>query len=156
MYSARRLDAEEDLAGDHERPQIEAAFAARDPGAVDAHELLDASTNTSSGSGAIAMRSAEFRKRRGIGVGAEQVDAAIVALVGLEALENLLRVMQHGRGRIEREIRARFDARVVPALRLVVADDGHMVGEQRPKPGSHELGRAVQFDVGFGVGRISN
>jgi hypothetical protein len=72
------------------------------------------------------------------GVGAEQVHAAIVALVGLEALENLLRVMQHGSGRIERKIRAGFDARAVPSIRLVVADHGHVIAENAAEAGVFE------------------
>ena len=89
------------------------------------------------------MRSAEFRKRLRIGVGAEQVHAAVVALVGLEAFENLLRVVQHGRRRIEREIGAGFDPRVMPALGLVVADDRHVIGEDPAEARVHELCRAV-------------
>ena len=78
-----------------------------------------------------------------IGVGAEQVHAAVVALVGLEAFKNLLRVMQHGQRRIEREIGAGFDPRVMPALRLVVADDRHVIGENPAEAGIHQLCRAV-------------
>jgi hypothetical protein len=96
MYSAEGFHAEEDLARDHEGPQVETALAARHPGAVDAHELLDRFDEHGSGSGAMAMRSAELPEAPGIGVGAEQVHAAVVALVGLEAFENLLRVVQDG------------------------------------------------------------
>ena len=66
---SRRLHAEEDLARDHERPQIETALAARDPGAVDAHELLDRFDEHGSGTGAIAMRSAESWKRLALASG---------------------------------------------------------------------------------------
>src|SRR6202012_510114 len=65
----------------------------------------------------------------GVGVRAEQVHAAIVPLVGLEAFENLLRVVQDGERRIEREIGAGFDPRAMPALLLVIMDYRHVLGE---------------------------
>src|SRR3984893_11116158 len=102
-----------------------------------------ASMNTGSGSGAMAMRSAEFQKALGIGVGAEQVHAAVVALVGLEAFENLLRIVQDGCGRIEREIRAGFDARAMPALRPIVADHSHVISENPTEARVHEPCRAL-------------
>ena len=123
------LHAEEDLARDHEGPQIETALAARYPGAVDAHELLDRFDEHRLGQRRHRHALGRIPEAPGIGVGAEQVHAAVVALVGLEAFENLLRVVQHGGGRIEREIRAGFDARAMPALRLVVADHRHVIGE---------------------------
>ena len=139
----RRLHAEEDLARDHEGPQIETALAARDPGAVDAHELLDRFDED--GLGQLRHRHAVGRTLEApcIGVGAEQVHAAVVALVGLEAFKDFLRVVQHGQGRIEREIGAEFDPRVMPALRLVVADHGHVIGENAAEAGVHELRHAV-------------
>ena len=102
-----------------------------------------ASMKTDSGSGAIAMISAESLEAPGIGVGAEQVHAAVVALVGLQALEDFLRVVQHGGGRIEREIRPRLDARAVPALGLIVTDDGHVIGENPAETGVDEPGGAI-------------
>ena len=139
----RRLHAEEDLARDHERPQIETALAARDPGAVDAHELLDRFDEHGLGHRRHRHALGRIPEAPGIGVGAEQVHAAIVALVGLEAFENLLGVVQDGRGRIEREIGAGFDARAVPALRLIVADDRHVIGENPAEARVHELCRAL-------------
>src|SRR5213076_231051 len=68
---------------------------------------------------------------------------AVVAFVGLEAFENLLRVVQDGCGRIEREIRAGFDARAMPALGLVVADDRHVIGENPAEARIRELCRAL-------------
>ena len=115
----RRLHAEEHLARDHEGPQIETALAARDPGAIDAHELLHRFDEH--GLRQLRHRHAVSRILEApcIGVGAEQVHAAVVALVGLQALKDLLRVVQDGHRRIERKIGARFDARVMPALGLV-------------------------------------
>ena len=91
-----------------------------------------------------------------IGVGAEQVHAAVVALVGLQAFKNLLRVVQHGQRRIEREIGAGFDARAMPALGLVVADDRHVIGEDPAEARVHQLCRALLLGDGFAAGWISN
>src|SRR5439155_5618903 len=57
--------------------------------------------------------------------------------------ENLLRVVQNGCGRIEGEIRARFDARAMPALRLIVADHRHVIGENPAEARVHEPCRAL-------------
>ena len=89
------------------------------------------------------MRSAESLEALGVGVGAEQVHAAVVALVGLQAFKDLLRVVQHGHRRIEREIGARFDACVMPAPPLRVADDRHVIGEHPAEARLDQLGRAV-------------
>ena len=139
----RRLDAEEDLARDHEGPQIETALAARDPGAVDAHELLDRFDEHRLGQRRHGHALGRIAEAPCIGVGAEQVHAAVVALVGLEAFENLLRVVQHGQGRIEREIGAGFDPRAMPALGLIVADHRHVIGEDPAEARVHQLCRAL-------------
>src|SRR5439155_19553498 len=57
--------------------------------------------------------------------------------------ENLLRVVQNGCGRIEGEIRAGFDTRVMPALRLIVAGHIHVIGENPAEAGVHEPCRAL-------------
>jgi len=97
----RRADAEKSLCRDHERPQIEAAFAAGDPGLVDLHEFVD------------SLQEDRFRQlgqghpHRGLPettrvlVGPEQRDAAIAELVGLEPLEDFLAVVEHSSRRIE-------------------------------------------------------
>ena len=85
----RRLHAEEHLVRDHEGAEVEAALAARDPRAVDAHDLLDRLDEQ-------FLRQRRHRHALGrvpeaarVGVGAEQVHAAVVALVRLQALEDL-------------------------------------------------------------------
>src|ERR1700682_6066049 len=139
----RRLHAEEDLARDHEGPQVETALAAWYPGAVDAHELLDRFDEHGLGQRRHGHALSRIVEATGIGVGTEQGHAAVVARVGLEAFENLLRVVQDGWGRIEREIRAGFDARAMPALRLIVADQSHVIGENPAEAGVHEPCRAL-------------
>src|ERR1700710_7974 len=51
--------------------------------------------------------------------------------------------MQDGQSGVEREIRPGFDARVMPALRLIVADDGHVIRENPAEPRVHQLLGAV-------------
>ena len=62
----------------------------------------------------MASRSAEL-EAAGVGVRPEQGRAAVRGGIGLEALEDFLGVVQHRRGRIQRERRTRLDPRVVPA-----------------------------------------
>jgi hypothetical protein len=124
----------------------------RHPGAVDAHELFDRVDEHGLGQRRHRQALGRIVEAPCVGVGAEQVHAAVVALVGLEALENLLRVMQDGRGRIEREILAGFDARVVPALGLIVADDRHVIGEDPAEAGIHQPCRALRLRLRMGRG----
>jgi hypothetical protein len=68
-------------------------------------------------------------------------------VVGLEALEDLLRVVQDGGGRVHRDRGTRFDAGVVPALLVGVPDGDHVVGEYPPEPGvGHQRGPLVGRD----------
>ena len=131
----RRADAEKGLVGEHERAQVEAAVAARDPFDVGLHQLLD---------GAQERRLGQHRHRQALGggleaagvlLGAEQGDAAVLETIGLEALENLLGVVQHGARRIEDERLARPELRVAPAALLRPADGRHVIGEDSAEAG---------------------
>jgi hypothetical protein len=55
--------------------------------------------------------------------------AAVLGAIGFQPFEDFLRVVQDSGGRIHRDRRARLDACVVPAFRLVIADGHHVVGE---------------------------
>jgi hypothetical protein len=65
---------------------------------------------------------------------AEHHGAALGDTVGLQALEDLLAVVQHRRGGIHGQRRARRDLGAVPALALGVADHRHVIGEDAPEP----------------------
>ena len=78
-----------------------------------------------------------------IGVGPEQRHAAVIQAIGLQPFENLLRIMQHRGGGIDRHRRARGDDGVVPALPLGVADHRHMVGEDAAEPRIDQPRRAL-------------
>jgi hypothetical protein len=65
----------------------------------------------------------------GVGLRAEQRAAAIGLAIGLQPLEDLLRVVEHHGRRIELQVGARADLRVVPASLVGVSDGHHMIGE---------------------------
>jgi hypothetical protein len=85
----------------------------------------------------------------GIGVRAEQSHAAIFKGVGLQSFKNLLRIMEHGRRRIERERATRMDARIMPALPFGVTDRDHMICE-----GFAESGVLQQRSAGLRCGGV--
>jgi hypothetical protein len=74
--------------------------------------------------------------------------------------------VQHGGGRIEREIGAGFNTRAVPALRLIVTDHGHVIGENPAEARILELCRArlaggrlrrsldIEFQPGGAIGFV--
>ena len=125
----RGLHAEEDLVGEHERPDVEAAVAVRDPGAVDLHELVDSLEEHVLRQDRHGEALGRLLEAAGILQRAEQRRAAVGGAVGLQPLEDLLRVVQDRRGRIHRDRRARLDLGVIPALGLMIADGDHVVGE---------------------------
>ena len=56
--------------------------------------------------------------------------------IGLHPFEDFLRIMQHRRGRIERDRLARLKSRAVPSpLVRIVFDHDHMIGEDLPETG---------------------
>ena len=62
-------------------------------------------------------------------VGTEKLNRAVGRAVRLESLKHLLRIVEdHARG-VKRKVLIRHDARVMPALSLVVVHDKHVVGE---------------------------
>ena len=62
-------------------------------------------------------------------IGAEQNHLAVGGAVGLHALENLLAVMQAHSSRIQGQGSVGDDARVMPALALVVIHQKHVIGK---------------------------
>ena len=87
-----RTDAEESLGREHEGTEIEAAFAAGNPGLVNLHQFVDRLQER-------RFRQLRHRQPRGGGLkaarillGPEQGDAAVVTRIGLQALENFLAI----------------------------------------------------------------
>ena len=71
----------------------------------------------------------------GVRLGPEGGDRAVGLAVGLETLEDLLRVVQDLGRRVERERRVRDELGVVPAAALGPLDGHHVVGEVAAEPG---------------------
>ena len=85
-------------------------------------------------------------------VGAERADRAVGVPVRLQALEDLLPVVQHRGGRVELDRPVRRDARAVPSALLGPADVGHVVGEVVAEPGVGEDRLALGLGLGGLVG----
>ena len=118
-----RAHAEEGLGGDHEGAQIErAALDGGEPVAVGAHKLLDAFEEQRLGQRGHGEPLGGLVEPRGIGLGAEQGNAAVLLAIGLQPLEDFLRIMQHCGGGIERDGLARADGRIMPAAPFVPFD----------------------------------
>lgn len=135
-----RAHAQADLGRDHERAQVQRLLAAvrRHPGAV----LLDQRvTGRDEGlDRQLRHRQTAGRPLEALGVGlrAEGHDGAVGAAVGLEALEDLLRVVQRHIGRIDRQRRVRDELCVVPATPLRPLDRHHVVGEVSAESGADQ------------------
>src|SRR5215475_13596909 len=69
-------------------------------------------------------------------------------LVGLEALEDFLRVVQDGARGVDRDRCPGLDASVIPALRVGVSDRHHVIGKYPTKAGIHH--QSGTFGVRYG------
>ena len=76
--------------------------------------------------------------------GAEQLDGAVIGAVGLQALKDLLGVVEHLGRRIDLEGSIGDDAGVVPALAGVIVHDEHMIGHALAEHQSGGLGLLLQ------------
>ncbi len=130
----RRAHTEERLGREHEGAQIQAAVVAGDPGEVRLHQLVDGLEKQvfrQFGHGKARSRRIETA---GVLLRAEQGNAAVVAPIGLQTFENLLAVVQHRRGGIERDRLAGAQLRILPSAVPGPADRHHVVGEHAPEP----------------------
>ena len=100
---ARRPDAQEGLGGDHERAQVQGfAVAGGDPFLVRRRPARGwRPRKYSSGSSGQGQAAGGLVQPGGVGLGAEGPDRAVGVAVGLQALEDLLAVVQHGGGRVQ-------------------------------------------------------
>lgn len=64
-----------------------------------------------------------------VAIRAEQLNGVIRGAVSLHALKDLLRIVEHHRGRVQREGCIRDDAGIVPALALGIIHHKHVVGK---------------------------
>ena len=133
---------EERLGGEHERPQVEAGLAAVARAGTQAWSASTRARSdpvkSSSGRSGRASRRAMRANRAAFGLGPERPDRAVGVPVGLHALEDLLRVVQHrGRG-LQRDRPVRRDLAVVPAPVGGPGGQHHVVGEGLAEPGVGE------------------
>ena len=150
----RGPNAQPDLGGQHERPQVQRVLARRrrHPLVVDGQQLGDRREEQLFGE----LRHREPGRRAAeacrVGLGAERGDRAVGLPVRLEALEDLLPVVQDHRGGIERQRPVRHHRRVVPAHALGPPDRHHVVGEIPAESGvGQDLAAPHRFG-GRGVG----
>ena len=71
----------------------------------------------------------------GVGLWAEGPDGAVLVAVCLDALEDLLPVVQHRRGRVQRDRAVGHHFGIMPAGFLFPAHGHHVVGEMQAKTG---------------------
>ena len=117
------------LCCENERANIERSSLCRgNPILIDAHKLF----NRLYGKSLIDCRDAKTLIRAiqagHVAVRAEEKDASILRAVSLQALKNLLAIMQAHRGGIKLDWTIGNDARIVPALALVIVHQEHMIG----------------------------
>ena len=151
-HAPGRPDPQEGLARDGEGAQVEALLVAGGhPAGIDGdelahgvHEVLD---------GELGQRQARARvgEAPGVALGTEQPDRAVGAVVGLEALEDLLGVVEDGAGRRQRVVGEGLDPGVDPAPLGVPVDGGHVVGEVDAEPGILVDPRDVLLARGSGL-----
>jgi hypothetical protein len=140
-----RLHAEAHLGRDHEGAQVEGLLAAvrGHPVLVLADQCvagLDERLDRQLGHGEAAGGALEAL---GVLVRAEGGHGAVGAAVGLEALEDLLGVVQDVGRRVERDRRVRDELAVVPAAALGPLDGHHVVGEVAAEAGVRQDRRAL-------------
>ena len=133
--------------GDDEGTDVQrGAGGAGHPVGLQAHQLLDG------GQGVLLRQLGDAHPVAG-GVdplhvfhGAEELDGAVGGAVGLQALKDLLGVVEHHGGGVQREGGVGYDPGVVPALTLVIVEQEHVVGKN--------LAEAQGVGVGLGRGML--
>src|SRR5688500_20001071 len=64
-------------------------------------------------------------------------------MIGFQSLEDFLRIMENRRCGIHREGLARRDTAAMPSIRLIIIDDGHVVGEDPAETGIFQAALAL-------------
>ncbi len=153
-----RAHAEELLAGDHEGAQVEAALvglaAGRGyPGVVLGQQRLERADEVLVGELRQGQAAGAAPEALGVLLGAEGPDGAVGMPVGLDALEDLLGVVQHGGGGVQGQGAVGTHLAAVPAGVQGPAHMGHVVGEVLAETGVGEDLLADGVGRGGGVGK---
>ena len=140
------VDAEAALGGDQERAQVQALpRTLGHPLPVLRDEQLKGVDERLLGQFGHRHPAAARVEAGRVGLGPEHDDRAGRLPVGLEALEELLAVVEHLGGRVEGERAVRLKLAVVPAALLRPAQRDHVVGEDLTEP------RRLQYPHALGV-----
>ncbi|MPM39352.1 hypothetical protein SDC9_85985 [bioreactor metagenome] len=141
----RRTHPEEVLVGDGERADVEAvlATAGRHPGGILPHQGLDRGDEILHRQGRQRQPLGRVDHPLGIRLRAEQPDGVVRVAVRLEALEDLLGVVEDRRRGVERLPAVRYELRVTPAVLHGPRGDRHVVGEVPAEPGRSQDDRAL-------------
>ena len=132
------VDPQGGVQSDHEGPDIQGGvLLVGHPVLLGLHQLFDGGHRQLLGNLGHTQAVGGFVHPVDVVPDAEQLDGAIGGAVGLQALENLLAVVEHLGGGVDLEGAVGDDAGVMPALALVVVDDEHMVGHGLAE---HQLG----------------
>ncbi|SKF62199.1 Uncharacterised protein [Mycobacteroides abscessus subsp. abscessus] len=125
----------------------------RHPAAVEVDQLAHGVQEDRFGQRRHAHPFRRTRHPRRVHLRTEQADGVVVEAVGLEAFEDLLRVVQHRRGRMHGDRAGGNDPVIVPAAALLPVDQHHVVGEVRPETRiGHDLGQ-LRLGHRRGIGR---
>ena len=73
----------------------------------------------------------------------EELQAAILAAIALHALKNLLRIVEHGTGRIHLKRTIRHNTGIKPAATHLIIHDEHLVGKDLAKAQLGLVGRLL-------------
>ncbi len=125
-----RMNAEVRIVSEHERTDIERrARLGGYPIAVEVHEGIERLKRKL----LVKLGQAEALRRivhsAYVLDGAEHLDLPVGSAVRLEPFEYLGSVVEHGACGIEAEISVGYDARIVPAVLLIIVHDKHMIAE---------------------------
>ena len=124
------MNAQPHIGGDAERTDIQRCTVRMGhPIPVDVHQRLDGLDEVLRRDVGHAQTVGGIVEPVGVAVRAEQLHAAIGGAVGLHALKNFLRVVEHRGGRVHGQRAVGDDAGIMPALACGVVHEEHMVGE---------------------------
>ena len=113
-----------------ERADVQgSAIAVGDPVAVHIHQSLNRLDIILHGDLGDAQTVSRILKTLGVALGAEQLHGVVRSAVGLHALKDLLRIVEHHGSGVQFKGAIGDDAGIVPALALRIIHHEHMVGE---------------------------
>jgi len=137
QHGTCRGKTEEILVGDHERPQVEGLLSTltglRDPTGVDLNQAHTSSNEVFDSQRWQGETLGRPNKTLTVLIRAEEPDRTVSVAVSLQALENLLGIMQHSAARIDIKSLVVDHGVVSPAFTGLPGSNSHVVGKDRTK-----------------------